>query len=423
MSGELRLASEEKEALEGGRGPAPALAMRILCRMARVLGAREFVPISSAHIDGCLYHGDGGVHFAEHLVELGAKARVPSTLNVGALDLLHPDRVKGSAHDRRMALRQMQAYAAMDCVPTWTCAPYQAGHRPDLGEDVAWGESNAVVFANSVLGARTNRYGDFMDILCAVAGRAPKYGLHLEENRRASLVVKLDRIQPRLKRRDAFYPVLGAWLGAHAGEDVPAIVGIPDSASEDQLKALGAASASTGAVGLFHAVGVTPEAPTLEDALGGGTPLRALRPSAAELQRTRDSLSTTRSQSVDAIAVGSPHLSLEQLRALSSLLEKFAALKLPFFACTGRAQLEAARENGTEDKLKAAGVTIVADTCVVVAPVLPGNGGVLMTNSGKFAHYAPANTGYDVVYGSLLDCVRTAASGRLQRDEELWTCA
>ena len=152
-----------------------------------MLGADRLIPVASAHIDGALYHGDSGVHFAERLVAGGAKVAVPATLNVGGLDLINPKTVKADSHRYDMALRLMRAYEAMGCRPTWTCSPYHAGHRPKFGQDVAWGESNAVAFCNSVLGARTNRYGDFLDICCAIAGRAPYYGLHLPEKRRATV--------------------------------------------------------------------------------------------------------------------------------------------------------------------------------------------------------------------------------------------
>ena len=416
----LTLSDEERAILGGERGPAPQLAMRIVVRMARILGARELVPVASAHIDGCLYHGDGGVEFAERLVSLGGKVAVPTTLNVGALDLLHPRRVRSAGHRREMALRLMRAYEALNCRPTWTCAPYQAGHRPERGQDVAWGESNAVVFANSVLGARTNRYGDFMDICCALAGRAPRTGLHLEENRRATVVVDTGAINPVLRERDVFYPVLGTWLGATVGERVAVVTGLPDTVAEDQLKAMGAASASSGAVGLFHVEGVTPEAPDLAIALGGRAPEAVLAPDARELREVRDALSTTGTPQVDAVALGSPHFSRGEFSLLEALLPQ-EPFRIPFYVCTGRAEVQRLEDGGRLRRFEEAGVEIVADTCVVVAPILPARGSVLMTNSGKFAHYTPATTGYDVVYGSLEDCVRSAATGRVTRDEGLWS--
>ena len=158
--------------------------MRIVADSARLLGAQRLIPIASAHIDGALYHGDSGTLFAERLVEGGARVAVRSTLNVGALDLMGCSRVRLEEPARGMARRMMEAYRKLGCEQSWTCAPYQAGHRPALGTDVAWGKSNAVVFCNSVLGARTNRYGDFLDIACAISGRAPDCGLHRAENRR-----------------------------------------------------------------------------------------------------------------------------------------------------------------------------------------------------------------------------------------------
>ena len=416
----MKLSEEENAILDGAAGSAPQLAMRIVVRMAAILGAEELVPVASAHIDGCLYHGDGGVEFAERLVNLGGAVSVPTTLNVGALDLLNPRNVRASERRREMALRLMKAYESLGCRPTWTCAPYQAGHRPSLGEHVAWGESNAVVFANSVLGARTNRYGDFMDICCALVGRAPRTGLHLGERRRATVLVDTGSLNPALKERDVFYPVLGTWLGAAVGERVAVVTGLPASATEDQLKAMGAASASSGAVGLFHIEGVTPEAPDLETALAGRAPETVLTPSARELRRVRDALSTTGANEIDAVALGSPHFSREEFALLEALLPR-EPFGVPFYVCTGRGEVQRLEESGRLRRFREAGVDIVADTCVVVTPILPPRGGVLMTNSGKFAHYTPATTGYDVVYGSLEDCVRSAATGRVARDEGLWS--
>lgn len=394
--------------------------MRILSEAADLMGAAQLIEINSAHIDGCLYHGDGGVEFAELLVRGGGKVRVPTTLNVGALDLLHPGRVRADAHAYTMARRQMAAYVELGCHPTWTCAPYQAGHRPALGDQVAWGESNAVVFANSVLGARTNRYGDYLDICCALTGRAPRIGLHLSEHRRATVLVDLSAISPQLKRLDAFYPVFGSWLGATVGTEVAVITDLPEDTDEDRLKALGAAASSTGAVGLFHAVGVTPEAPDVATALGGRRPERTIRPSPAELRAARDRLSTASGGRLDAVAVGSPHFSLHEVAALEALLSGHRST-VPFYVCTSRSVVAELESQGRSAPLAAAGVEFVTDTCVVVTPILPEGGGVLMTNSGKFAHYTPANTGYEVVFGSLSDCVASALAGRVTRDESLWS--
>jgi predicted aconitase len=375
------------------------------------------VPVTSAHIDGCLYHGDSGTEFAEFLVAKGARVIVPATLNVGALDLRRPGNVRLAGDRRDMALRLMRAYEALGCRSTWTCAPYQAGHRPAQGSDVAWGESNAVVFCNSVLGARTNRYGDFLDIACAIAGRAPRYGLHLPERRQATVLVDTTAISDALKGKEAFWPVLGAWLGRTVGEDVAVIDGLAAHASEDRLKALGAAAASTGAVALFHVAGVTPEAPTTNKILAERHATIALTP--ADVRAARALLSTAEGDAVDAVAVGSPHFSLDEVFSLETLLAG-RHLRVPIYLNTSRHVLGRLEREGRLAGLAAAGVVPIVDTCVVVTPILPAGGGVLMTNSGKFAFYAPGNTGYDVQFGSLADCVESAVAGRLVRDEAGW---
>lgn len=386
------------------------MALRIVADTARLLGAARLVPIASAHIDGCLYHGDSGTHFAERLASDGGKVAVPTTLNVGALDLLHAGRVKLPPERAAMARRMMDAYLNLGCRPTWTCAPYQAGHRPALGQHVAWGESNAVVFCNSVLGARSERYGDFLDICAAIAGRAPETGLHLDEKRRPGLLVDCQALDRRLVDEEAFWPVLGAWLGEIAAGRVVAFAGLPAAIDEDRLKAMGAAAASTGAVGLFHIEGVTPE--RFE------RPRDVLKLAGAMLHAARDRLSTVRAKAgdrVDAIAVGSPHFSIEEFRRLLGYLNGRKPA-IPIYVCTGRHTLAEVERLG----LDVSALTIVADTCIVVTPILPEGGGLLLTNSGKFAHYTRPNTGFDVLYGSLADCAETAVAGRLAREDSLW---
>jgi hypothetical protein len=420
----LHLTVEERGMLAGEAGEAMALAMRIVAETARLMGARKLVPIASAHIDGALYHGDSGTLFAERLVELGAKVAVPATLNVGALDLACGTRVHLPSHERSMAKRMMLAYEAMGCTPSWTCAPYQAGHRPDFATDVAWGESNAVAFCNSVLGARTNRYGDFLDIACAVTGRAPHYGLHLPTHRRATFIADCSRLSPALRAADVFWPVLGTLYGQRAGTDIGILTGLRGFSTEDRLKAFGAAAASSGAVALFHVEGVTPEAPDIATATGLASYPERLFITPAMLDSARGALSTVRpdrrdAEAIDAVAIGSPHCSIEELVELDRLIAGRRLLR-PFYACTGRHTLSALEAAGRRKALEQAGVTLVADTCVVVTPILDRLKGVLMTNSGKFAHYAPGNTGYAVQYGALAECVESAVAGRLVRDERVW---
>ena len=408
----LKLTEWEMSVAAGWDGDGAAMAMRIVAESARLLGAPSLIPIASAHIDGALYHGDSGTLFAERLVDGGAHVAVRSTLNVGALDLMGCSRVRLEEPARGMARRLMAAYRKLGCEQSWTCAPYQAGHRPALGSDVAWGESNAVAFCNSVLGARTNRYGDLLDISCAISGRAPDHGLHRPENRRARLVFDVSALPGSFLGSEIAWPVLGSLYGREVGETVGVVVGITANPGDDALKAFGAAAASCGAVGLFHIAGVTPEAPDLATALGGLAAETTIGVTRAMVADAQARLSTAgRPDTIDAVAIGSPHLSLAEFGELERLIAG-RRLSVPIHACTGRHVVAELDRDGRRGALEACGVVIVADTCVVVTPILPGKAGVLMTNSGKFAQYAPGNTGYAVLYGSLRDCVESAVSGK-----------
>ena len=349
---------------------------------------------------------------------------MPTTLNVGAVDLIHPEYFQGKAEDARHARELMAAYQEMGCLPIWTCAPYQGRQRPAFGTQIAWAESNAIVFANSVLGARTNRYGDFIDICAALTGRAPAVGLHLAENRRGQILYRLTDIPHRLLREDVVFPVLGYLIGARSGTRIPVIDGLRPETTEDQLKALGAASASSGAVALFHAIGITPEAETFADAFGGGQPEETVPVTLADLRRTLSRLSTVPGgpgEPIDVVALGSPHFSLEEFEALMPLLDHYPPHpEVEFIVCTQRLVLAALEKRGWLTRLEKAGVQVVVDTCVVVTPIVRARDGVLMTNSGKFAHYTPGNIGLQVVFGSLEECVRSGSSGRVWRDTGLW---
>src|SRR4051795_5582552 len=199
--------------LDGGEGPAVQLAMRILARMAPLYGATSLLPVTRAHIDGVILTGAAGLAFAERLADLGGHVAVPTSLNVMSMDRQRWRELNLDAHHAERAHRLGQAYLKMGARPTFTCAPYQTEHAPVFGEQIAWSESNAVAFANSVIGARTNRYGDYLDICCALTGRAPAAGFHLDEPRLATVVVQLESLSPDLTARDDFYPVLGYLLG------------------------------------------------------------------------------------------------------------------------------------------------------------------------------------------------------------------
>lgn len=404
----MDLSVRDREMLSGERGEAVQLAMKLLVAVGEAEDAPHLIDVVAGHIDACLFHGVAGLDFAERLVEGGGEVAVPTTLNVSSLDLIHPDLYRGDPETARLARRLMDAYVAMGCRPTWTCAPYQLSWRPSTGDQIAWGESNAIVFANSVLGARTNRYGDFLDICAALTGRAPYTGLHTDEGRLGDFVVEL-QLEDGLLDDEVTYALIGHAVGKMAGVDVPVIVGLdPDRVDEDRLKNLGAASASSGAVAMFHAVGVTPEAPTLEAATGGReVPTRIL--GTTELEEARRQLSRP-SGRLGAVSVGTPHMSINEMRRLAEMVGG-RTTKVPFYVNTSRDVYEVAREEGLAGVIEAAGIEVVTDTCTYITPIMGEIRGDLMTNSGKLAYYAPANLGANVALASLADCVESAMTG------------
>jgi predicted aconitase len=318
------------------------------------------------------------------------------------------------------ARRQMVAYQSMGAVPTWTCAPYQTEMKPEFGQQIAWGESNAIAFANSIIGARTERYPDLLDICAAITGRVPAAGLHLEENRAGQLVMRLEGVPEALQRDDSFYPVLGSLMGALAGEGIPVIEGLTVTPTEDQLKALGAAGASSGAVALFHIVGVTPEAPTLEAALHGkSVPTHVI--TMKELRQSWRELTTVNSESLDMVVLGSPHFSIQEFQQLAALLVgKTRHPNVQFLVTSSRAMTTLADKAGLIEPLRQFGAKITVDTCILTTPMLPDEIQVLMTNSAKYAYYSPGLLDKQVVFGSLADCVNSAVAGEVVRDETLW---
>lgn len=408
--------------LRGDHGPAVKMAMSILVRMAEVSGAKELLDITGAHIDSTVYIGDAGLEFAERLASLGAKVRVPTTLNVSGLDEHHWREWAVPAEWARQAQRQMDAYRSMGTIPTWTCAPYQTEMKPKFGQQIAWGESNAIVFANSVIGARTERYPDLFDICCAVTGRAPAIGLHLTENRAGQLLLRLKEIPDALQRSDDFYPVLGHFIGKIARDRIPVIDGLAVSPAEDQLKALGAASASSGGVALFHILGVTPEAPTLESAFQNKSPQEVIDVTMDLLREARAELTHTDSDELDMVVLGSPHFSLAEFKRLAPMVAgKQKHPNVKFLVTSSRAMTQLAKQAGYLDSLQAFGAQLTVDTCILTTPMLPSEIKHLMTNSAKFAYYTPGLLGRKIAFGSLNDCVNSAVEGRILRDESLWT--
>lgn len=412
----LELSDDDRRMLSGDYGPAAADALALLASFARAVGADRFIPCASAHVDGCLYHGQASLDFVDRFVALDGRVRVPTTLNVGSVDLIHPELFNGDPGLGTAGKLLMEAHLSLGCTPTFTCAPYQTLMRPRLGDQIGWAESNAIVFANSVIGARTNRYGDFIDLACGLTGRVPDYGLHRAENRLAGVIVELEGVASAAPEDCGLICVAaGIFIGRECGETIAAITGLPRATNEDDLKALGAAAASSGAVAMFHAVGFTPEAASLAAATGGRDVPVIARLDRFDLERIARELATVADGTpLSAVALGTPHFSLTEFERLMPYTSggRFA---IDVYVNTGRHEWEALVARGWDEILASAGVTVVVDTCTYVTSVMRALDGAVMTNSGKWAYYAPGNLGIDVAFGTLADCMASARAGRVVR--------
>lgn len=423
----VTLSKRDKEFLDGRHGDAARMAMRIVTRMAEVLDACELMDITQAHIDGCGLLSDTGLEFAETLAAKGGKVCVPTTLNMGPLDLQNWRQFGIDEDFAGKAIRQAKAYEDMGCIPTWTCAPYQSYLTPRFGQQIAWGESNAICYANSVLGARTNRYADYMDICAAITGRVPKCGLHLKENRKGQILLRLAGIRPAMMQTNEFFVVLGHLLGTLAGDKIAVIEGLAPDASSDQLKAFCAAAASSGAVALFHAIGLTPEASTFEQAFHGGEPEQVVEIGPAELRKAHAELSTvTEGAKLDLVVLGCPHFSFDEFRELAQLVGAEAQKGNPldpgvrFVVISSQTSYALLQRGGFLDVLTDFGVEITLDTCPFHTPMISDDTQVLMTNSGKCSYYAPGELGVKVAFGSMADCVESGVNGKVCREETIW---
>ena len=412
----IELTEHDRALLAGSYGKAAQVAMQIVLRMAQIQGATQLVDITQAHIDGCIYTGPASLRFAQQLVAWGAKVRVPTTLNSISVD---QRRWRELGIDPALGVPASalgDAYMAMGAQLSFTCAPYLLDSAPKAGEQIVWAESNAVVYANSVLGARTLKYPDYLDICIALTGRAPLIGCHLEDQRKARLQIELPTLG---NLDDAFYPLLGYHIGALAGSRIPLILGLKQQHPDlDDLKAFGAAFATTSAAPLFHIAGVTPEA--LDPAQVTDGPLPVIKVSLEDLLLSWHELNSARDPQVDVVSLGNPHFSLSEFAQLARLCQGRKRHPDVVLAITcGRAVLEQARAAGHVGVLEAFGAVIVSDTCwcMLGEPVIPPAARNLMTNSGKYAHYAPGLVGRKVHFASLAECVDAAcsatASGRL----------
>jgi predicted aconitase/predicted aconitase with swiveling domain len=411
-NGIWELTEHDRELIDGAHGKAAAIAMRIVMRIGELQGARQLIDVAQAHIDGCIYTGPASLRFARGLVDMGAQVRVPTTLNSISVDRRRWRELGVDAALGEPADDLGQAYLDMGARASFTCAPYLLDSAPRFGEQIVWAESNAVVFANSVLGARTQKYPDFLDICIALTGRAPDVGCHRDEGRVAT--VRID-VEPPAAFDDAFYPLLGYHIGLLCGSEIPVICGLEGCPPNmDDLKAFGAAFATTSAAPMFHIVGCTPEAASVDIALAYQPPRRCFAVERTALTTSWRELDSAAEREIQLVSLGNPHLSLAECAKLATLCAgRKRKASTALVVTLGRAVHGLARAAGHLDVIEAFGATVLTDTCwcMLGEPIISPAARTLITNSGKYAHYAPGLVGRAVQFGSLADCVEAACTG------------
>lgn len=401
----MRLTDEEKAMLAGGRGEASRRAMEIVVALGEIFGAEDLIPIKSAQIAGVSYKnlGDAGLEFLQEWAGQGARVQVPTGLNPAGMDRHNWKRLGIPEAFAAKQTAVLDAFSAMNVRMTCSCTPYLVGLLPQRGDHLAWAESSAVIFANSVIGARTNREGGPSALAAAIAGRTARYGFHRDEGRRGTHRV---RVLCPLKGQ-ADYAALGFLVGDWVGSGVPYITGpgLKASPAQEELKALGAALSVSGGVAMFHMEGLTPEAEA------GRPPDGAPAIAVDTLQPVYDQLNTPDGDQVDFVSIGCPHASLEELRWIAREVAG-KMLKTPLWITAGRAVAEEAEREGLKQALETSGATVVADTCPVVAPLRDLGFRAIATNSAKEAFYGAGYLGMTVRFGDLEQCVEAAATGR-----------
>jgi predicted aconitase/predicted aconitase with swiveling domain len=408
----LDLAAGDRAMLAGRDGTATAQAMRIICAMAAQQGAKGLVDVTQAHIDGCIYASPANLTFAEKMVAMGARVSVPTTMNAISVDHdnWRPQGVPPSFGGP--AQRLADAYVSMGCRPTFTCSPYLLDSAPRQNEAVAWAESNAVIYANSVLGARTAKHPDFLDLCIAITGRAPLSGVYLDEQREARRIIDVDLPSGA---DDAFWPLIGYLAGKLSPDRIPVLRGLAAARpGTDELKALCAAFGTTSAAPMLHMDGVTPEAgQTANDA-------DHRRITRADMEQGWRLLNDGPAD-IDLVALGSPHASLGECRALAAGLARRRVL-IPTILTAGRDTIAQAQTEGTLALLEQTGVQVIPDLCwcSISRPVFPVKTRTLMTNSGKYAHYGPGLSGCAVRFGNLGECIEASLTGRASDGLPTW---
>lgn len=418
----MNLTDHEKALADGTHGPAKAKAMDLLMRYGEALGAERLVETNN--VAGAFNASTPSVR---ELVKKGFDA-VYSELNLDSSEVvpipkmavntcqlitgIDNDRWRTQGIPEDLAVQQKAAekhFGGLGINMFATCTPYQVGNVPVKGEHCAWMESSAVIYCNSVLGARTNTEGKESTGAAALTGRIPYWGYHIPENRRGTHLVHVD-----VEVDDIMdWGLLGYWLGEIVQEDVPVLTGKLKQPSLIKLKHFGAAAASSGGVEMYHVPGVTPEARTVEEAFNGAPVRETLRYGAAERKIAYDNLNCATDDNVDFVMMGCPHNAIEQVWAIASMVEgKKISPNTQLWVHTPRALREVAERNGYVKMIEDAGGVVMSDTCPAISRHAPKGTRTIATDSAKQAHYLPAILGLPVWFGTVKDCVDAALTGK-----------
>ncbi len=418
----VALSTLDKAILAGEHGEAKRIAMEILLKIADIQGAEKLIDVTQAHIDACIYHGPSSLRFAQALNARGATFKIPTTLNA-----ISVDQRNWRQHGISEALGQPASdlgdiYMTMGAQLSYTCAPYQLDTAPTFGEQIVWAESNAVMFANSVIGARTQKYPDFLDVAIALTGRAPASGSHLDIGRQPTVCIKVDDLK---NPDEMLWPLLGYYIGQQAGNDIPMILGLHDtSPTLDDLKAFSAAYATTGSSSMFHMDGITPEAIAAKQYCEQtGLLKNSMVVTKANLLGSFLELNTASNTKVDVVCLGNPHFSVTECARLATLFKgRHKSQDVNVIVTLGRAVYEQAAVAGSIAPLETFGVQFITDTCwcMIVDPLIPATATTMMTNSGKYAHYGPALVKRGIHFGTLAACADAACNAEHVSEDPAW---
>ena len=407
----MYLTKDEEKILDGEQGSGFQKAMELLTALGDIYGAEKLIEISSTHLSSVAYasSGDTGIRFMERMVEDKAYFRVLTTLNPHSIE---HDRWKELGFPEEYAekqLRIVEAYKKLQAVGTFTCTPFLVGNCPRYGEHVAWAESSALSFINTVIGARTNREGALSALSAGLIGKTPLYGFHLRENRKGKVLVN---VEAELWH-GSDYSALGYDIGRKVGSRVPVFINIPRDARSSDINAMCAALAVSGAVPMSHIVGVTPEASTVDEAFGAERPEEKLAFDRSELQSTYEDLgSKGAGADVDLAILGCPHYAYDQIAEAARLLEgKKVREGVDLWVCTSTPIMMVAKRADYVDIIEASGAKVVCSYCPAVTKNFFG-WKTMATDSTKQTFYGHGVLGLDVIFGTTEQTINSAITGK-----------